>query len=183
MKIYTKTGDKGETGLYGGKRVPKHHLRVDAYGTLDELNAHVGLLLDLCANTVEASTLLQIQNNLFTLGSMLASEINEHEAFEKNLPYLKEKNITDLEIRIDLCNETLSPMTHFILPGGHPTISHCHICRTVCRRAERAVSALSESEAVPEIAIKFLNRLSDYLFTLARLMHHTLEVEEIKWIP
>lgn len=183
MKIYTKTGDKGETGLYGGKRVPKHHLRVETYGTLDELNAHIGLLRDLTIDYSESKTLLQIQNELFTLGSMLASEMDEHQAKEKRMPFLNEKNVTDLEIRIDLCNEALSPMTHFILPGGHSIISQCHISRTVCRRAERLASALNESDPIPEVAVKYLNRLSDYLFTLARYLHHLLGVEEIKWVP
>ncbi len=173
MKIYTKTGDKGTTALFGGKRVSKADLRVDAYGTIDELNAHLGLLF-------EEDGVLQIQDKLFTLGAMLATEPGNTKV---KIPHLSEEDITVLEKGIDKMEEGLEPMKHFILPGGHPTVSYCHIARTVCRRAERLAVALDAIEPIDPLIIKYLNRLSDYLFVLSRHLSKKLNAKETPWIP
>ncbi|MEX6625875.1 cob(I)yrinic acid a,c-diamide adenosyltransferase [Tenacibaculum salmonis] len=187
MKIYTKTGDKGTTALFGGTRVPKHHLRIESYGTVDELNSYIGLIKD--KNTEESlnKTLLKIQSDLFILGAMLATP-PEKETLKSGKERLNIHKITDtsiqfLEDNIDLMNESLPQMTHFILPGGHEIVSFCHIARCVCRRAERLSVALNEEEAVNNTVLMYLNRLSDYLFVLARKLSKDLKVEEIKWIP
>ncbi|TND07621.1 MAG: ATP:cob(I)alamin adenosyltransferase [Bacteroidetes bacterium] len=180
MKIYTKTGDKGQTSLIGGTRVPKHHIRIEAYGTVDELNSWMGMLRDTIADQDVVSLLLEIQDRLFTIGSSLASD---PEKSKMKIPDLREEDITALEQAIDKMNETLPPMRNFVLPGGHPTVSHCHVARCVCRRAERCTIALSEESPVNELVIKYLNRLSDYLFVLSRKLTMDLGAEEKPWKP
>ena len=187
MKIYTKTGDDGTTGLFGGTRVSKHHIRINSYGTVDELNSWVGMLRDQGLEKHDDAVLLKIQNHLFTMGAMLATDPEKAKLKSGkerlNIPLLHEKDVQMLEDEIDAMNKKLPPMTHFILPGGHPTVSTCHIARTVCRRAERMTSLLHEHEAVEEHVLSYINRLSDYLFVLARKLSTQLNVDEIKWMP
>jgi cob(I)alamin adenosyltransferase len=178
MKIYTKTGDAGTTSLFGGKRVPKHHLRIETYGTVDELNCLIGLVADQEVNKNRLDLLRGIQSTLFTLGSHLAAEPGKKHAY---LPQLNDSMPEPLEAEIDAMDAQLPPLKNFILPGGHPSVSYCHLARTVCRRAERLVVALSEVEEINPIIIKYLNRLSDYFFVLARKMGSELQVEEIPW--
>lgn len=182
LKIYTKTGDKGQTSLIGGTRVPKHHIRIESYGTVDELNSHIGLIRDQQIDEHSKSILIEIQDRLFTIGSSLASD---PEKSKMKIPDLKEEDITLLEQEIDKMNETLPEMKSFVLPGGHTTVSYCHIARCVCRRAERLTIHLSESSsgAVAELVIKYLNRLSDYLFVLSRKLSMDLKATEIPWKP
>ena len=187
MKIYTKTGDKGTTALFGGTRVPKHHLRIECYGTIDELNAYMGLLRDQELDAHDKNLLISIQDHLFTIGAVLATDpekaVLKSGKSRLNIPKVAERDIQVLEQEMDTMDEALPPMTHFVFPGGHQTVSFCHIARCVCRRAERLASALNEAEPFqPEILI-YLNRLSDYLFVLARKLSHDLQAEEIKWIP
>jgi len=186
MKVYTKTGDKGTTLLIGGTRVPKHDIKIDAYGTVDELNAYLGLLRDKIASIYQ-DELIQIQNRLFTLGSFLALDPDKAKLSNGkarlDIKPITQVDIDFLEHRIDTMDQSLSPMTHFVLPGGHEQVSICHICRTVCRRAERKATLLNELSPVPENLITYLNRLSDYLFVLARKLSMDLKVEEIPWIP
>jgi len=179
MKIYTKTGDSGETSLYGGKRVSKAHIRIDAYGTVDELNSYIGLIRDKSENDYDKKFLLNIQNTLFNLGSNLAS--NPEKEKSKMVPDVTEADILILENEIDIINEDVEPLQHFILPGGHSLISHTHIARCICRRSERICVALSDLEFVDANIIMYLNRLSDYLFMLARKMAKYLLIEELKW--
>ncbi len=186
MKIYTKTGDKGTTLLIGGTRVPKHHIKIETYGTVDELNSYLGLLRDKISVAYH-DELINIQNRLFTLGSFLALD-TEKQMLANGKPRLDIKpigqdDINFLEKKIDEMDRLLPPMTNFVLPGGHEQVSICHICRTVCRRAERKVTYLNENETVSPELIKFLNRLSDYLFVLARKLTIDLQVKEIPWIP
>ncbi len=180
MKIYTKTGDKGLTSLIGGSRVPKNHIRIEAYGTVDELNSWIGLIADQVRHQDTVVALREIQDRLFTIGSNLASEPDKS---KMKIPDLLENDVEFLEKQIDSMNEVLPEMRFFILPGGHVTVSNCHIARCVCRRAERHVIHLNENEFVNEIVIKYLNRLSDYLFVLARFLGHSLQVNEIPWKP
>ncbi len=180
MKIYTKTGDKGSTSLVGGTRVPKTELRIEAYGTVDELNSYIGLVRDQQVNELRKDILKEIQDRLFTIGSILASE---PEQTKKRIPDLLESDIELLEKEMDRMDTFLEPMRYFILPGGHQSISFAHLARTVCRRAERVVLKLSEESEVNELIIKYLNRLSDYIFVLCRIMAKELEVEEIAWKP
>ncbi|MDO6803514.1 cob(I)yrinic acid a,c-diamide adenosyltransferase [Wenyingzhuangia sp. 1_MG-2023] len=186
MKIYTKTGDSGETSLFGGKRVPKSDLRIDAYGTIDELNAYVGLLRDSVISSRHQDFLLEIQNNLFVVGAFLAtppeSQIKKNGENRLKIDNINEETLKKLEDEIDTLEAQLPTMTHFILPGGHTTVSHCHIARTICRRAERVCVQLQKNEIVSADIIGYLNRLSDYLFVLARMLTKELQVEEIKWI-
>jgi len=179
MKIYTKTGDAGETSLFGGKRLPKDHIRIDAYGNVDELNAHIGMVRDLISDDVQKSILTQVQKTLFVLGSYLAKDPDK----DMQLPSLDEGEIALLESNIDALDASLPALKHFILPGGHPLASHCQIARTVCRRAERSVVALAHNEDVPAYITKYLNRLSDYLVILCRYITHQMGAEEIKWVP
>jgi cob(I)alamin adenosyltransferase len=179
MKIYTKKGDDGTTGLLGGTRVPKHHLRIEAYGTVDELNSYLGLLRDLAPAHKEI--LLFIQDRLFTLGSHLAVDPS-HEGKMK-LPEIHEADVTALETAMDTMDESLEPMRNFILPGGNVVVSHCHIARTICRRAERCVAALNDHEKVDDLIMHYLNRLSDYLFVLSRKLTVEFNAEEIPWKP
>ena len=187
MKIYTKTGDKGTTALFGGTRVKKHNLRIESYGTVDELNSYIGLIKDQEISISIKESLLKIQNELFTLGAMLATppekETLKNGKDRLNIPKIDEISIQFLEKEIDKMDAELPQMTHFILPGGHQAVSFCHIARCVCRRAERLSVELSDTEDVNNDIIKYLNRLSDYLFTLARKLSKDLAVEEIKWIP
>lgn len=187
MKIYTKTGDKGTTALFGGTRVPKHHIRIDSYGTVDELNSYIGLIRDQKIDTHSKEILNQIQDRLFTLGAILATDpektILKSGKERLNIPKIEEEDITLLELEMDAMNLELEPMTHFVLPGGHTTVSYCHITRCVCRRAERLATLLHEQEPTDELVLKYLNRLSDYLFVLARKLTKDLQVEEIKWTP
>jgi cob(I)alamin adenosyltransferase len=180
MKIYTKTGDKGQTSLIGGTRVPKSHIRIEAYGTIDELNSYIGLIRDQQIDEHSSQILIEIQDRLFTIGSTLASDT---EKSKMKIPDLKEEDITLLEQEMDKMNETLPEMRSFILPGGHTTVSFCHIARCVCRRAERLTIHLSENSFVSELVIKYLNRLSDYLFVLSRKLTHDLHAGEIPWKP
>jgi len=178
FKIYTKTGDGGETSLFGGKRLPKYHLRIESYGTVDELNAHLGLVRDQLTDEAYRKQLIEIQNRLFTIGSNLASDPSK----EMKTPDLTEADIKLLEDWMDTMDEVLPPLKHFILPGGHVAVSSCHVARCVCRRAERLVVALAANEPVEQILIKYLNRLSDYLFILCRMIAYKFDMEEIKWI-
>lgn len=182
MKIYTKTGDKGTTSLIGGTKVPKSHLRIEAYGTIDELNSHIGFCKDLITDEAGKKILLEIQDRLFTIGSSLACDpIKEP---KMRIPDLKETDVELLEKEMDRMDESILPMKNFILPGGHTTLSQLHIARCVCRRAERCCVRLElESLEVEEIIIKYLNRLSDYLFVLSRYTGHKLHVKEIPWKP
>lgn len=179
MKIYTKKGDDGSTMLFGGTRLPKHHLRVTSYGEIDELNSHMGLIADLLPS--HSRVLRAVQNNLFVIGSHFATE--PEQASKLKLPELEEQATSELEQAIDEQTAALPELKQFILPGGHPTVSHVHIARTVCRRAERTATALSEISEVNPTHLAYLNRLSDYLFTLARTATKELNVEEIKWNP
>lgn len=186
MKIYTKTGDKGTTGLFGGSRVAKHHIRIDSYGTIDELNSWLGLLRDQPIQPHDHGILLGIQETLFIVGAILATEpatVAKGRVERRKVPDLRQEDIALLEKEMDTMNETLPPMTHFILPGGHPTVSYCHIARTICRRAERLISRLHEAEPVNEGVLVYVNRLSDYLFVLARKLSKELKANEIKWVP
>ena len=180
MKIYTKTGDAGTTSLFGGKRVSKADLRIDTYGTVDELNSYLGLLRDQEVNQKRKDILVEIQDRLFTIGSILATEPGNTKV---KIPALAESDIIYLEAAMDKMDEALPPMRFFVLPGGHPSVSFGHVARTVCRRAERLIIVLHEQEAVEPLVIKYLNRLSDYLFVLCRMMAHELKIEETPWKP
>ena len=187
MKIYTKTGDEGTTSLFGGTRVKKYNLRIESYGTVDELNSYIGLIKDQEIASYIKTSLLKVQNELFTLGAMLATP-PEKETLKSgkerlNIPKIDENSILFLENEIDKMEEELPQMTHFILPGGHQAVSFCHVARCVCRRAERLSVELNDQEAINNDILKYLNRLSDYLFVLARKLTKDLEVAELKWIP
>ncbi len=182
MKIYTKTGDKGTTSLIGGTKVSKAHLRIESYGTVDELNSYIGLCKDLLRDEAGKKILLEVQDRLFTIGSSLACDPVKEPKMK--IPDLKETDVELLEKEIDRMNDIIPPMKNFILPGGHPTLSHLHIARCVCRRAERCCVRLeAEDQEVENIIIKYLNRLSDYLFVLSRYTGHQMNVEEIAWKP
>ncbi len=179
MKIYTKTGDIGETSLFGGRRVSKSDLRIETYGTTDELNSWIGLLRDVNSNEKERELLKEIQDRLFTIGAELAADPDNQKL---KTPDLNESDIEALEKAIDTMDAVLEPLKNFILPGGHIYVSYCHITRTVCRRAERLTVHLHNESGVHPLTIKYLNRLSDYLFTLARKMAKDLSAEEVNWI-
>jgi cob(I)alamin adenosyltransferase len=177
FKIYTKTGDAGETSLFGGRRVSKSDLRVDAYGTADELNAHIGCLIEACVDEPVRTLLREVQNRLFAIGASLASD-------PKSRPpaaTITLEHTAALENAIDAMEQVLPTLKNFILPGGHPTVALCHVCRTVCRRAERLVVALHHIEPVEEEVLRYLNRLSDYLFVLSRYLGLQLGAAEIPW--
>lgn len=180
MKIYTKKGDSGKTSLIGGTRVPKHHLRIETYGTVDELNSYIGLIRDQSIKEEDVKVLLEIQDRLFTIGSHLASD---PEKGKMKLPELYLEDISFLEKQIDLMDENLEEMRSFVLPGGHPVVSYSHIARCVCRRAERCTVQLAEESEVDEKIVTYLNRLSDYLFTLSRKLTVDFKAKEIPWIP
>jgi len=179
-KIYTKTGDLGQTSLLGGTRVPKSNERVEAYGTIDELNSFLGLLRDQPINERYQQILLQIQENLFVAEARIAADPELHHNY---LPELNEQEILFLEEEIDEMNKSLEDLSHFILPGGYAPASLCHVSRTVCRRAERAVIRLSKINQEDEIIIRYLNRLSDYLFVLARKTAKDAGADETLWVP
>lgn len=187
MKIYTKTGDKGTTALFGGTRVPKHHIRIESYGTVDELNSHIGLIRDQQMDQHHKNILIHIQDRLFTVGAILATDpekaVLKSGKERLNIPKISETDIYQLEQEMDAMNESLPPMTHFVLPGGHQTVSFCHIARCVCRRAERLATALNDLEPFQPETLQYLNRLSDYLFVLARKLSYDLQADEVQWIP
>lgn len=182
LKIYTKTGDLGKTSLIGGTKVFKSNIRIETYGTIDELNSYIGLVGDYCSDDHSKNILKEIQDRLFTIGSSLACDPDKEQKLK--IPDLKEIDVEFLEKEIDTMNERLPEMKHFILPGGHVTVSTIHIARCVCRRAERwCVNMQEQSLFVEPMIIKYLNRLSDYLFVLARYIGHLLKVAEIAWKP
>ncbi len=179
MKIYTKKGDNGTTGLIGGARVPKNHIRIECYGTVDELNSVLGVVSDAAADAATAEWLREVQDRLFTIGSELATAPGKD--IRMKLPDLHDEDVAWLEARMDEMNEGLPAMKSFILPGGNLAASHAHVARCVCRRAERLAVALTESETIPELIIPYLNRLSDFLFVLARHLAHKANALEIPW--
>jgi cob(I)alamin adenosyltransferase len=181
FKIYTKTGDRGKTSLIGGTKVSKADLRIESYGTVDELNSHVGLCKDLLQDKEGIQILLKIQDRLFTIGSELACD--PEKTTKISIPDLYESDIELLEKEIDRMELKLEPLKTFILPGGHATVSQLHIARTVCRRAERCCVRLANETNVDLTIIKYLNRLSDYLFVLARFTGHLLNITDIPWQP
>jgi len=187
MKIYTKTGDKGKTSLFGGTRVPKYDLRIEAYGTVDELNSYIGLIRDQKIDTHTSEISLKIQHELFIIGSMLATPIEKkvlkNGKERLNISKINTQSIELLENEMDKMNEILPEMTHFILPGGHTTVSFCHIARCICRRAERIATQLNDESNVEPQILMYLNRLSDYLFVLARKLTIDNKAQEIQWIP
>lgn len=180
MKVYTKKGDKGTTQLIGGTRVPKSSLRIEAYGTVDELNSYVGLLRDQEIDTKHQERLLETQDRLFTMGSLLAVD---DKGTKMELPGLFEADVENLEGWIDEMEAGLEPMTSFVLPGGHQTVSHTHIARCVCRRAERITVDLANVSEIDPLLLRYLNRLSDYLFVLSRALTKELNATEIPWKP
>ena len=182
LKIYTKTGDTGNTSLIGGTKVAKSNIRIETYGTIDELNSYIGLSGDHCDDGHSKNTLKEIQDRLFTIGSSLACDPEKEQKLK--IPDLKEQDITLLEKEIDAMNEQLPEMKHFILPGGHVAVSTLHITRCICRRAERRCVNMQEHALfIDPLIIKYLNRLSDYLFVLSRYIGHLLRVTEIAWKP
>lgn len=179
MKIYTKTGDKGKTSLLGGTRVAKYHLRIEAYGTVDELNAQIGVLRSCDIDQKTKDVLIRIQTQLFTSGSLLAKEPGNDKV---KIPKLKSDAVSFLEDEIDRMDEDLPPMRNFVLPGGHPAVAAAHVARCICRRAERNILHLKDESEVPDPIPVYLNRLSDFLFVLSRKLTKDLGVEEIPWI-
>jgi cob(I)alamin adenosyltransferase len=179
MKIYTKTGDQGMTSLFGGNRVSKADLRIDAYGTIDELNAWIGMVRDCPSNVNRSSVLNQFQNDLFIIGAELATVPGNTKV---KIPHLAQAHISFIEQQIDALDSALPPMKSFVLPGGHHDISTCHIARTVCRRAERICTALHQVEPVDPLILQYINRLSDYLFVLSRTIANELSITETPWI-
>ena len=177
MKIYTRRGDAGETGLFGGKRLPKSHLRIESYGTVDELNSHIGYLSDIVEDEKTVTLLRSIQSTLFTIGSQLATDPDK----DLSLPQITASDIEKLEQAIDRMEEKLPQLKAFVLPSGHPHGSAAHIARTVCRRAERRVVELSMSESVDPILVTYLNRLSDLLFVMARYVIMLAGGQEVEW--
>lgn len=181
MKIYTKTGDTGQTGLIGGRRVSKADARIDAYGTVDELNAWIGLVRDQPVNAGRKELLNEIQDRLFTVGAELATD--PEKASKRAIPVVFADDVLRLEQAMDEMDANLPELRAFVLPGGHQAVSFCHLARTVCRRAERLVIALHQHAPVDEPVLQYLNRLSDYLFALSRKMAHELQAEEVAWKP
>ena len=182
-KLYTKTGDDGTTGLFSGKRVSKHHVRIRAYGTVDELNAWIGLIRNDKIAAETNSFLIKIQNELMVIASQLADDTSEKtpKLSGKIVPIAFE-NVTEIESEIDKINNELPELKNFIIPGGHVLISYTHLARCTCRRAERFITELKGEEEVSNVIIAYINRLSDYLFILARKLSKDFDVEEIKWI-
>lgn len=180
MKIYTKTGDKGSTSLIGGTRVPKYHLRIEAYGTVDELNSYIGLVRCQEIDAHHQSVLKEIQDRLFTIGASLAAD---PETSRMKIPDLHPEDITLLETEMDAMNTLLPELKHFILPGGNTVVSYCHVARCICRRAERIAVHLASESHVDENMTIYLNRLSDYLFVLARKLNSDAKTEENIWLP
>lgn len=180
MKVYTKTGDDGTTGLFGGARVPKHHIRIESYGTVDELNSYIGLLRHRDIDPKSQEVLAEIQDRLFTVGAVLATDPSKD---KMKTPDILESDIQLLESEIDRMNEKLPEMRSFVLPGGNDSVGFCHIARCVCRRAERLTVLLNEKEPISPIVIKYLNRLSDYLFVLSRKITQDNNLQETPWKP
>jgi cob(I)alamin adenosyltransferase len=180
MKIYTKTGDSGKTSLVEGTRISKSDLRIEAYGTVDELNSFLGLLADHDVNKKRYKFLKQIQDTLFVIGANLASDPAKR---AEKVPPVQTSDIVLLENSMDEMDGLLPELRHFVLPGGHVAVSLAHVARTVCRRAERCVVRLSEADEVPELVATYLNRLSDFFFVLSRMLCQELNVEEVKWVP
>jgi cob(I)alamin adenosyltransferase len=178
MKIYTLTGDDGTTSLSGGKRIPKHHLRLEAYGSVDELISWIGLIRDHKENIERKEILFYIQDQLMKCAAALSMD---PENFNSRIVLPDNDCLSVIEKEIDRMDETLPPLNNFLIPGGNILVSYCHIARCVCRRAERAVLRLNETEKSPELVNKFLNRLSDFLFVLSRKIGFELDIEEIKW--
>lgn len=183
MAIYTKTGDKGETSLIGGTRVPKYHERIEVYGTLDELNSFVGLVRDQTNDESIRKVLLLIQQNIYTAGTLIATDpvASENSSSDSRVKGLTSSDISFLENEIDLLTQKLPPLRSFILPGGHPLSSYTHIARTICRRAERLILQMSKKHTVDYQIIMYFNRLSDYFFVLARWFVIYNKAEEISW--
>jgi cob(I)alamin adenosyltransferase len=182
LRIYTKTGDTGKTSLIGGTRVSKSDLRIESYGTVDELNSHIGLLRDQLSDAKTVAVLKEIQDRLFTIGSSLACDPVKEPLMK--IPDLHEEDISFLEKEMDRMDESLPPMKNFVLPGGHVAVSQAHVCRCVCRRAERICVSMTDHESFVEpLVIKYLNRLSDYLFVVARYATYLFGAEEITWKP
>lgn len=180
FKIYTKTGDKGTTSLIGGVRVPKNHIRIESYGTVDELNSYLGMVSDSANDVLINDWIREIQDRLFTIGSVLAT--NPDKEVKMKLPDVHDSDVIWLEQKIDEMNEQLPEMRSFILPGGHIASSTCHVARCVCRRAERICVGMQEqNEVVPELIVRYLNRLSDFLFVLARYIAHKNNIDDIPW--
>lgn len=180
MKIYTKKGDKGQTSLIGGTRVPKSSIRIESYGTVDELNSYLGLVRDQEIDKEYIRQILEIQDRLFTIGSHLASD---PEKAKMKIPGLFDQDIINLEHWMDEMDKELPEMRSFVLPGGHTTVSHTHVARCICRRAERIIVDLGSQDHVEEIVPQYMNRLSDYLFVLSRKLTQDLGVEESPWTP
>ncbi|MDY0254169.1 MAG: cob(I)yrinic acid a,c-diamide adenosyltransferase [Tenuifilaceae bacterium] len=181
MKIYTKTGDKGSTSLIGGKRVPKNHPRIDAYGTVDELMAFTALLRDQDAIDKQwKSVLAEVLDRLMSCASILAADCTDCKV---KLPIIQDADIRFLEEQIDIMDEQLEPLTSFVLPGGHQAVSLCHVARTICRRAERLAISVAVESPLPENLVKYINRLSDFFFTFSRLLAKNLKIEQIPWKP
>lgn len=180
FKIYTKTGDKGETSLIGGVRVPKFHIRIESYGTVDELNSYIGVIIDGLNGAPYSKVLREVQDRLFTIGSVLASDPVKS---KMKIPDVHEADIELLEREMDAMDATLPELKNFVLPGGNTVASHCHVARCICRRAERIVVHLASETEVPDIIVRYLNRLSDYLFMLSRKIVHDAGAQEIAWHP
>ncbi|MDQ8052144.1 MAG: cob(I)yrinic acid a,c-diamide adenosyltransferase [Pedobacter sp.] len=180
MKIYTKTGDQGQTSLIGGTRVPKYHVRIEAYGTVDELNSYIGLVASQEIDAHDQGLLKEIQDRLFTIGSSLAAD---PERSKMKIPDLRDEDIYLLETEIDAMNERLPELKHFILPGGNTVVSYCHLARCVCRRAERLTVLLATESFVDSKITIYLNRLSDYLFVLSRKLNADAKTAENLWLP
>jgi len=181
-KVYTKTGDDGTTSLNSGLRVKKHHIRVAAYGSIDELNSWVGLIRDSVDDLLDSEFLLTLQNHLMVLGTQL-STVREEDLPTDFIDPIEEMHILEIENEIDRISLYLPPLKNFVLPGGHPLISYSHLARCVCRRAERHITELNANERVSPFVIAFVNRLSDYFFVLSRKFTQDLEIEENKWVP
>ncbi|MDR3095160.1 MAG: cob(I)yrinic acid a,c-diamide adenosyltransferase [Bacteroidales bacterium] len=179
MKIYTKTGDKGTTSLIGGTRVAKNHPRLEAYGTVDELMAHTALLMDSINDADDKEFLLWTLERLMTLSSVLAAEGE----MAKKLPSLLPEDVQRLEQKMDEMENGLEPLRSFVLPGGHPAVSQCHVARTVCRRTERLIVSVEENEDIPPIVNQYINRMSDYFFVLSRKIAKDLQISQKNWIP
>ncbi|MDR2292958.1 MAG: cob(I)yrinic acid a,c-diamide adenosyltransferase [Prevotellaceae bacterium] len=177
MKVYTKKGDKGTTSLIGGTRVPKYHIRVEAYGTVDELISYIGLIRSQKIDLHIIETLHQIQIKLMDIAAIMASDEKA-----KKLRHVSDSDIQTVENEIDRYDAELEPLKYFVLPGGHEVTAFCHIARCICRRAERMILRVNEESAVPENVLIYINRLSDYLFMLARKLHKNLDIQEIFWI-
>lgn len=178
IKVYTKTGDDGTTSLYSGKRVAKHHIKIQAYGTIDELNSWLGWIRDQDIDPVRKEELIKIQKDLMTVSAQLAND-----GMELGIETISEKEVNSLENYIDLMTDSLPPLKNFVIPGGHSVVSSTHLARSVCRRAERIITELNDNEPIDRVLIYYVNRLSDYLFTLSRKFSLDFQVKEEKWIP